>query len=128
MFAIKAKIYGVLYKQSSSIAFDETSNYWSVPKNSLISRLFIGHHAVVWVSISQHIVATRVVRQPKSTEIGLITESDQRGLNHQLLQLCTARTAWSDSDQAVQAVHSCNSWLTTYFRIFMFENLCVANV
>ena len=24
MFAIKAKIYGVLYKQSSSIAFDET--------------------------------------------------------------------------------------------------------
>ena len=26
------------------------------------------------------------------------------------MQLCTARTAWSDSDQAVQAVHSCNSW------------------
>ena len=34
MFAIKAKIYGVIYKQSSSIAFDETSSYWSVPKNS----------------------------------------------------------------------------------------------
>ena len=30
MFAIKAKIYGELYKQSSSIAFDETSSYWSV--------------------------------------------------------------------------------------------------
>ena len=29
---------------------------------------------------------------------------------NQLMQLCTARTAWSDSDQAVQAVHSCNSW------------------
>ena len=28
MFAIKAKIYGVLYKQSSSIAFDETSSYF----------------------------------------------------------------------------------------------------
>ena len=27
MFAVKAKIYGVLYKQSSSIAFDETSSY-----------------------------------------------------------------------------------------------------
>ena len=26
------------------------------------------------------------------------------------MQLCTARTAWSDSDQAVRAVHSCNSW------------------
>ena len=26
MFAVKAKIYGVLYNQSSSIAFDETSS------------------------------------------------------------------------------------------------------
>ena len=31
-------------------------------------------------------------------------------LNKQLLQLCMARTAWSNSDQAVRAVHSCNSW------------------
>ena len=29
---------------------------------------------------------------------------------NQLLQLCTARTAWSESDQAVRTVHSCNSW------------------
>ena len=29
---------------------------------------------------------------------------------NQLLQLCTTGTAWSDSDQAVQAVHRCNSW------------------
>ena len=28
----------------------------------------------------------------------------------QLWQLCTARTAWSESDQAVRTVHSCNSW------------------
>ena len=34
MFAVKAKIYGVHYKQSSSIAYDETSSYWSAPKNS----------------------------------------------------------------------------------------------
>ena len=34
MFAIKAKIYEVLYIQSSSIAFDETSSYWPAPKNS----------------------------------------------------------------------------------------------
>ena len=27
MFAVMAKIYGVLYKQSSSIAFDEISSY-----------------------------------------------------------------------------------------------------
>ena len=34
MLAVKAKIYGVLYKQYSSIAFDETSSYWSVLKSS----------------------------------------------------------------------------------------------
>ena len=33
IFAVKVKIYGVLYKQSSSNAFDETSSYWSAPKN-----------------------------------------------------------------------------------------------
>ena len=79
MFAVKAKIYGVLYKQSSAIAFDETSSYWSALKR---------------------------------TETSLITKSDQSGPNHHLLQLCTARTAWSDSDQAVRAMHSCNSWFT----------------
>ena len=63
------------------------------------------------VSIGQHFVTTRVVHLPKRTETSLITESDQSGPNHQLLQLCTARTAWSESDQAVRAVHSCNSWL-----------------
>ena len=41
----------------------------------------------------------------------VITKSDQSGPNHQLLQLCTACTAWSDSDQAVLAVHSCTTWL-----------------
>ena len=107
MFAVKAKMYGVLYKQSSSIAFDETSSigqrlktpnfsvfHWS-PRGSLV---FIG----------QHFVTTRVVHLPKSTETSLITESDQSGPNHRLLHLCTARTAWSESDQAVRAVHSCN--------------------
>ena len=64
------------------------------------------------VPIGQHFVATRVVHLTKSTETSLITESDQNGPNHQLLQLCTARTAWSDSDQAVRVVHSCNSWFS----------------
>ena len=63
------------------------------------------------VSIGRHFVATRVVHLPKSTETSLITDSDQSGPNHQLLQLCTARTAWSDSDQVVRAMHSCKSWL-----------------
>ena len=30
----------------------------------------------------------------------------QAGANNQLLQLCTARTAWTGSDQAVRTVHS----------------------
>ena len=57
MFAVKAKIYWVHYNQSSSIAFDET-RYLELlvsAKKLLISRLFIGHHTVVWfplVSIS----------------------------------------------------------------------------
>ena len=110
MFAVKAKIYGVIYKQSSSIAFGEhlvigqslkTPNFsafhWS-PRGSL-------------VSIGQHFVATRVVHLPKSTETSLITKSNPCGPNHQLLQLYTARTAWADSDQAVRAVHSSKSWL-----------------
>ena len=62
------------------------------------------------VSTGQHFVTTRVIHLPKRTETSLITKSDQSGPNHQLLQLCTACTAWSDSDQAVRAVHNCSSW------------------
>ena len=62
------------------------------------------------ITIGQHFVTTRVVHLPKRTETSLITESDQSRANHQLLQLYTVRTAWSDSGQAVRAVHSCKSW------------------
>ena len=75
------------------------------------------------VSIGQHFIATRVVYLPKSTETSLITELDQSGPNHQLLQLCTASTAWSDSDQAVRAVHSCNSWFWFVSMILVPRNL-----
>ena len=34
IFAVKAKFYGVIYNQSYSFAFDETSSYWSAPKRS----------------------------------------------------------------------------------------------
>ena len=34
MFAFRAKIYGVLYNQASSIAFHETSSYLSALKRS----------------------------------------------------------------------------------------------
>ena len=61
------------------------------------------------ITIGQHFVTTRAVYLPKRTETSLITESDQSRANHQLLQLWTVRTAWSDSDQAVRAVHSCKS-------------------
>ena len=111
MFAIKVKIYEVLYKQSSSIAFDEISRYWSAPKNPNFSAFHWSPHGSL-VSIGQNFVTTRVVHLPERTETSLITESDQSGPNHQLLQLCTARTAWSESDQAVRAVHSCISWFT----------------
>ena len=70
------------------------------------------------ITIGQHFVTTRVVHLPKWTETSLITESDQSRANHQLLQLCTVRTAWSDSDQAVRAVHSCKSWFLQFLEIF----------
>ena len=62
------------------------------------------------ITIGQHFITTRVVHLPKRTETSLFTESDQSRANHQLLQLCTVCTTWSDSDQAVRAVHSCKSW------------------
>ena len=65
------------------------------------------------ITIGQYFVTKRVVHLPKRTETSLITESDQSRANHQLLQLCTVRTAWSDLDQAVRAVHSCKSWFNT---------------
>ena len=34
MLVVKTKIYGVLYKQSSSIAFEETSSSWSALKSA----------------------------------------------------------------------------------------------
>ena len=46
MFAVMGKIYGVIYNQSSSIAFEETCSYWSGPKR-LPTRLFIGHDTEV---------------------------------------------------------------------------------
>ena len=73
--------------------------------------------------IGQHFVTTRVVHLPKRTETSLITESDQSRANHQLLQLCTVRTAWSDSDQAVRAVHSCKSWFLGLISVCIFTFL-----
>ena len=58
------------------------------------------------ITIGQHFVTMRVVHLPKRTETSLITESYQSRANHQLLQLGTVRTAWSDSYQAVRAVHT----------------------
>ena len=93
MFAVKAKIYGVLYNQSDL--------------SLLVKRLVIGQRqkapncsAFHWsshgssVSIGQHFITTRVVHLPKRTKTSLITEAD-------LL---------TESDQAVRAVHRCNSW------------------
>ena len=80
------------------------------------------------VSIGQNFVTTRIVHLPKRTETSLITESDQSGPNHQLLQLCSARTAWSDSDQPVRAVHSCISWFyLVYTTADSFSTCCVSS-
>ena len=59
----------------------------------------------------QHFVTTRVVHLPKRTETSLITESDQIASNHQLCSYARPAQPGPIPDQAVRAVHSCNSWL-----------------
>ena len=87
MFAVKAKIYGVLYKQSSSIAFDGTSSYLvSAKKAPYFSAFHWSPHGSL-VSIGQHLVTTNI-----NTEIEI--EAD----------------LYTESDQAMRAVHSCKSW------------------
>ena len=76
----------MLYKQSSSIAFDETSSYWSATKAPNFSAFHWSPYDSL-VSIGQHFVTTNI-----NTEIEI--EAD---LN-------------TESDQAMRAVHSCNSW------------------
>ena len=72
------------------------------------------------ITIGQHFVTMKVVHLPKRTETSLITESDQSRANHQLLQLCTVHAAWSDSDQAVRAMHSCKSWFLALIRFCFY--------
>ena len=74
------------------------------------------------VSIGQNFVTTRIVYLPKRTETSLITESDQSGPNHQLLQLCTARTAWSESDQAVAGFESLSCFAVTIMLFIVTTN------
>ena len=84
MFAVKAKVYGVLYNQSSSIAFDETSSYLVIDQRQKAPNFSVLHwtpHDSL-VSIGQHFVATRVVHLPKRAETSLITEPDQRASSH----------------------------------------------
>ena len=66
------------------------------------------------VSIGQHFVTTRVVHLPKKTKTSLITESDQRASNHQLCSYARPAQPGPILDQAVWAVHSCNSWLLSF--------------
>ena len=97
MFLVKAKIYGVLYNQSSSVTFDENLVISQSLKAPNFSAFHWSPHASL-VSIGQHFLITRVVHLPNRTETSLITELD----------LIT------ESDQAVRAVHSCNSWCAFY--------------
>ena len=78
IFAVKAKIYGVLYNPASSIDFDETSSYCQRQKTRNFSAFHRSLHGRI-VSIGQHFVTTRVVHLPKRAETSLITESDRFG-------------------------------------------------
>ena len=92
-----------------TIGQHETSRHLAIGQRQKATNFSAFHwspHGCL-ITIGQHFV----VHSPKRTKTSLITESVQNRANHQLLQLCTVRTAWSDSDQAVQAVNSCKSRL-----------------
>ena len=97
MFAVKAKIYGVNYNQSSSIPLMKHLVIGQGQKAPYFSAFHwpLGPPHGSLVLIGQHFVTTRIVHLPKRTETSLITEAD----------------LIPESDKAVRAVHSCNSWL-----------------
>ena len=76
MFAVNAKIYGVLYNQYSSIAFHETLVIGQHQKAHNFSAFHWSPHGSL-VSIGQHFLTTRVVHLPKRTKPSLITETDR---------------------------------------------------
>ena len=83
MLAVKAKIYGVLYKQYSSIAFDETSSYWSALKSLNFSAFHWSPHGSL-VSIGQNFVTTEGIRD--------ITDQGQNGPRTKRTTARTKRT------------------------------------
>ena len=52
----------------------------------------------------------RQVRENGSPAKQRLIKLGAKGNHKPAFVLCTARTAWSESDQAVRTVHSCNSW------------------
>ena len=74
MFAVKAKISGVLYNPPSSIDFNETSSYWSTPKSSK----FLGFSLVTTWWDGFHWSAFR------NYEGSTFTEKDRNKVNYQI--------------------------------------------
>ena len=66
----------------ATIAFDETSSYWSAPKKPPNFSAFHWSPHGCLITIGQHFITTRVVHLPKRTETSLITGSDQSRDNH----------------------------------------------
>ena len=91
------KNYGVIYIQLS----DEERSSYQHQKAPNFSAFHWSPHASL-VSICQHFITMRVVHLLKKTETSLITESNQVDLI-------------MESNQAVRAMHSCNSWFEPFF-------------
>ena len=96
MFTVRAKIYGVLYKQSSSIAFDETSSYWSALKRSW----FLGFSLVATRLSDYHWSAFR------NHEGSTFTEKDRNKLNYRI----GPKQSYSPAIAAMHGPHSLCSY------------------
>ena len=97
MFAtFEAKIYGV---SIINTALSLLMKHLVIGQRKKAPNFSVFHWSphVSLVSIGQHFVTTRVVYLPKRIETSLITEWDEADLI-------------TESDKAVRAMHSCNSW------------------
>ena len=98
-------------KKDSSPAYSFLSKLWS--RGTTLLNKFLGPvantdaAATNQQSPERYIISGIIINVYRGKAVGVVLEYN----HNQLLQLCMARTAWSESDQAVRTVHSCNSFV-----------------
>ena len=114
MYMISQKNYNHLFATKHMWKAEKIKEITYPRKGTCVCKhLFITYPAVYSQNIKNRICSVKYLIWQRNRSKNGVPSFDYLRLVadiNQLLQLCTARTAWSESDQAVRAVHSCNSW------------------